>query len=305
MEAELIEAREKRNKRPKKKKEYIKALDDEDVDLIRENVGIEVNKKKSRLKRIAQIEDSAEIKGEMEEMVIDTTTKPQHKIKAEAPKPELESKVKRQRLEYEDEAPTRHKRVDAQQLDQAHKIFGESHEHQKLRPEVKPHTSNLKEFFNTDEIDDPFNTEADLKIAETDIPERLQVKLENRFLPQQFDEQELQEEAEWVLERLTSIPDPDNKYGKMIHAPDTRSKVLKVIKLFRHEMRDIPMIIKYRRYEYAVELDEDAIWHVFNLDQEYGKFQRSKAQINEFLLRVIKYDHHIKTYIDELTFAKS
>jgi hypothetical protein len=80
------------------------------------------------------------------------------------------------------------------------------------------------------------------------------------------DQLDLQEEAEWVLERLTSIPDPDNKYGKMIHAPDTRSKVLKVIKMFRCEMLDIPMIVKYRRYEYAVELDEDAIWHIFNLD---------------------------------------
>jgi hypothetical protein len=48
---------------------------------------------------------------------------------------------------------------------------------------VKPKTAaGLKDFFNEDEIDDPFNTEADLKIAETDIPERLQVKLENRFL---------------------------------------------------------------------------------------------------------------------------
>jgi transcriptional accessory protein Tex/SPT6 len=116
---------------------------------------------------------------------------------------------------------------------------------------------------------------------------------------------DLQEEAEWVLERLTSIPDSDNKYGKMIHAPDTRSKVLKVIKMFRCEMLDIPMIVKYRRYEYAVELDEDAIWHIFNLDQEYGKFQRSKAQVNEFLLRVMKHDAKIKSYIDELTFAKS
>jgi len=33
--------------------------------------------------------------------------------------------------------------------------------------------ATLKEFFNSDEIDDPFNTEADLKIAEADIPERL------------------------------------------------------------------------------------------------------------------------------------
>lgn len=54
---------------------------------------------------------------------------------------------------------------------------------------AKPHdapkpSTNLKEFFNADEIDDPFNTEADLRIAEADIPERLQVKLENRLHPE-------------------------------------------------------------------------------------------------------------------------
>lgn len=100
VEAEFNEAREKRSKRPKKKKEYIKALDDEDVDLIRENVGIEVNQKKSRLKKIAQIEHSAHIKGEQgEEMIIDTTTKAQSqsKVKAEIhqSKQEPEQKVKR------------------------------------------------------------------------------------------------------------------------------------------------------------------------------------------------------------------
>jgi len=57
-----------------------------------------------------------------------------------------------------------------------------------------------------------------------------------------------------------------------MHAKDTREKVFKVLKMFRVELLDIPMICKYRKYEYAVELDEDAVWHIFNLDQEYGKF---------------------------------
>lgn len=69
-----------------------------------------------------------------------------------------------------------------------------------------------------------------------------------------------------MLERLCLLPDVDNKYGKMIHAPGTLEKVKKVIKMFRNEKLDIPMICKYRKYEYAPELDEDAVWHIFNLD---------------------------------------
>lgn len=66
-------------------------------------------------------------------------------------------------------------------------------------------STNLKDFFNSDEIDDPFNTEADLKIAETDIPERLQVKLEGRLLNDSEETQfELKTEAQWILDRITS-----------------------------------------------------------------------------------------------------
>lgn len=75
-----------------------------------------------------------------------------------------------------------------------------------------------------------------------------------------------------MLERLTSLPDVDNKYGKMVQAKDTREKVLKVLKMIYIELFDIPMICKYRKYEFAPELDEDAVWHIFNLDIEYGKF---------------------------------
>ena len=47
---------------------------------------------------------------------------------------------------------------------------------------------------------------------------------------------------------------------------DIYEKVIKVLKMFRVELLDIPMICKYRKYEYAFDLDEDAVWHIFNLD---------------------------------------
>lgn len=83
VEAELMQARHsepKKHKNKKKRKiEHKPELDEEDVDLIRENVGIEV-KKKNRLKRNATIEAPADdkIKSEdrhrYEEMQIDTGT---------------------------------------------------------------------------------------------------------------------------------------------------------------------------------------------------------------------------------------
>ena len=188
VEAELYEANKMKQKKKRRKPEQIKALDDEDVDLIRENAGIEV-KKKSRLKRTASL-----VKSE-ENMQIDT------RVKAE--KMEIETKVKKQRMEIEEPV-----KLNADRLKQAQNIFGESHE---VLPKSDAKPNTLKEFFNLDEIDDPFNTEADLLIAKTDLPERLQVKLENRL--SELTETELVDEAKWVLDRLTQLPDVDNKYG--------------------------------------------------------------------------------------------
>ena len=67
----------------------------------------------------------------------------------------------------------------------------------------------------------------------------------------------------------------------------------------------MPTIVKYRKYEYADELDEEAVWIIFNLDQEYGKFLRHKKQIQDFLEKVTQFDGNMKVYLDELAYAKS
>ena len=163
--------------------------------------------------------------------------------------------------------------------------------------------SHLQEMFNADDINDPFSTELDNRIAENDIPERLQVRLQDRIKPT---EEELRKESEWVLDRLTCMTgDTGKRYGKLLNLKDIREKIFRVLKMFRIDLLDIPMIVKYRRYEYAEDIDEEAVWLIYNFDQEYGKFQRHKAQIKEFLARVIKFDPRMKIYEDELTYAKN
>jgi len=41
------------------------------------------------------------------------------------------------------------------------------------------------------------------------------------------------------------------------------------------------------------------------MDQEYGKFQRQKKQIEDFLIRIQSFDPQMKSYLDELAYAKS
>jgi hypothetical protein len=199
VEAELLEEAAQKHKTAKRKKrraEQIEELDEEDEELIRENVGIEVKRRKKKLKKIASIEADYEnpaLKKE-EEMQIDTrSTKPAllpNSIKNESVLPnskmEVESstKFKRQRMEVEEEEKyhTQNK-INPDYLQKAQKIFGDQNDQpqQQKLDSTKAVPLSMKDVFNADEIDDPFNTEADHKIAETDIPERLQVKLEDRL----------------------------------------------------------------------------------------------------------------------------
>ena len=199
-------------------------------------------------------------------------------------------------------------------------IFGDSDDDEMPRvPMVQAETLRdnaaeyqMEEIFNADEIDDPFSTAADKQIAEIDIPERLQVKLKDRIRP---DDKELHEEAEWVLDRLTSYSTMQSsdrvdqestlKYSRLLRQKDAKVRIFKVLSLIRKKLYDVPMVAKYRKYEYAEELDEDAIWIIFNLDQEFGKFQRHKKQIFDFLTKITQLNPLMKVYEDELAYAKN
>jgi hypothetical protein len=56
--------------------------------------------------------------------------------------------------------------------------------------------------------------------------------------------------------------------------------------MIRVKYLDIPMICKYRRYEYEPELTEETVWLVYNFDIDYGKFQRAQSQVSDFLYKI-------------------
>lgn len=62
------------------------------------------------------------------------------------------------------------------------------------------------------------------------------------------------------------------KYNNLTRQKDGKAKIIKVLAMLRNKLLDVPMIAHYRKFEYADELDEESIWIIYNLDQEYGKF---------------------------------
>ena len=76
-------------------------------------------------------------------------------------------------------------------------------------------------------------------------------------------------EAQWILDRITSTCDNQRQ---LLQAKDASEKIFKVLEMIRVKLLDIPMICTYRKYEYAPELSDEAVWLVYNFDIEYGKF---------------------------------
>ena len=66
----------------------------------------------------------------------------------------------------------------AKNREKALKIFGKKYEEKQQSEGEDP---DQNEVLDTEQIDDPFTSEIDKKIAQTDVPERLAVKLQGRY----------------------------------------------------------------------------------------------------------------------------
>ena len=131
----------------------------------------------------------------------------------------------------------------------------------------------LKDKFVTEDIDDLFGTTQDLEITDKDVPEKLQIKIGDRLNPSS---EEIEKEAEWIfniiIESLTIAG--DQQFTQKIS--EIKTKIAKVLNLFRCDNCDIPYITRYRMNELIPELEPKDVWRIFNLDVEYGKFQIQK-----------------------------
>jgi len=133
----------------------------------------------------------------------------------------------------------------------------------------KDPTQQLKDRFITEDIDELFGTANDVKIAETDIPERLQIKLNGRF---KATDEELERESEWIFNFIIESLDSSKDASFALKMAEIKKKIKKVLTLFRNEYCDISFITRYRQNELIPELEPKHVWRIFELDIEYGKF---------------------------------
>jgi hypothetical protein len=117
---------------------------------------------------------------------------------------------------------------------------------EKVVEEAKPKVMSAEDKLAFDEV---FGDPKDFLIAETDIPERLQLKL----MQTPMTDEDLMKEAEWIFNLIIGELKYNQNQEKFF---EIKSKIFKVLKMFKKDKIDIPFINRYGRAELIPELEQ-------------------------------------------------
>lgn len=120
-------------------------------------------------------------------------------------------------------------------------------------------------------FDEVFSDPRDITIAELDIPERLQLKIKDM-------EEDLGKETEWIFNSIIV----ELKYQNRDKFDEIKTKIQRVLKMFKKDKMDIPYINRYCRAKLIPELEQKDVWRIFNLDIEYAKLLEQKQKVLDF-----------------------
>jgi len=78
-----------------------------------------------------------------------------------------------------------------------------------------------------------------------------------------------------------------------INNPDTyriiKTKIARVLEIFKKDHYDIPYIVLYKRIEYEPELTSKDVWRIFELDKEWVKLFKMRKETKKSFEKVAKY----------------
>ena len=110
-------------------------------------------------------------------------------------------------------------------------------------------------------------------MTENNIPERIQITLEGRL---ELAENELTEETTFIIHHLTN---KEKFKDKKIQAALSQC-VHAVLEEYRKNFSDIPYIQYFKPYITKSLLDEEDLWTIANLDQQYAEYRKLNKSID-------------------------
>ena len=96
--------------------------------------------------------------------------------------------------------------------------------------------------------------------------------------------EDINREVKYIYDRMTKMTLDS---GLFTYEDLVKEKIGKLLHFMRREYLDLPMIERYRKYDYGPTLTDEHVWMVASLDQEYGKFRIQFNHTREFLEKLI------------------
>ena len=150
----------------------------------------------------------------------------------------------------------------------------------------------LEDIFEPEELEEKFAGEEDVKIRNTDVPERLQLAYKDRPAPTQ---NELQAESVWIFEKIKKLR---NNPLSEAH----RAKIFAALNNFRFNNLEVMFQAYYRKNELMGEIGLNDLWTIFELDEEWGAFYAEKEEIKKDMV-VLENSMKISKSITDLFFT--
>ena len=138
----------------------------------------------------------------------------------------------------------------------------------------------IEDIFEPQELEKNLLTELDQQIRLEDKPERFML----RQVPvsSEPDELELEKEAEWI--HNAAFYSTSEKKAEPIIA-----RIKEVLNFIRNELFEVPFIAQYRKEHYEPELDLNALWKVYEMDEKYCQLKTRKQNLYRLLERMQAY----------------
>lgn len=274
---------ERKRRRKRKREDY--DLDVEDLQLVRENLGIADTRTrktdsgldKGNFKRLKKRRKHAEEVAEEEDRLA-------RKLSA------VEASAKRREAMVEDDNMGDFISSDEEddldqftetgygatqdQLEQAKAIFGDMSEYYDDYAAAEEQEGASQLVQDPSALEEAFATTKDEAIRDADVPERMYGKF--LLASEAPSQEELENEARWVASRLPS------SWKLMQYGQEAvMSKIANVLSFLRVDRMEVPFITQYRKDYYSPELDTSDLWKINELDDKWIVFSKRKKVLED------------------------
>ncbi|XP_063933310.1 transcription elongation factor SPT6-like [Zophobas morio] len=275
-------------RRKKKNSSFYGELDDDDYALIEENLG-DLSQptlyKHRRLRRKAEEVDK-ELQEELKDLQDDLKSEASGSEEEDPLQDELYSEDDIQDFIVDRERSSEFRGVGGNQdLFVAEEIFGDVDE---LFEEEIIHDEKLEDSLTLAELFEPAVLKKERMAAEDsdirlkDVPERLQLLGIDRVNPENVDEAELEQEAEWIYYNLL-LNEYTPRGEKLYITRGSLPSIVKVLSHFRKDFLEVPFIRMYRKQSYVNHLTDRELWILLEWDAKWNCFNNMKNSLLELL----------------------